>query len=57
MSSLKLIEQLQQGLKGLSKKLGKSKNLKIQEMNKRIKEIGNKIKEKFNPKQQPDKKD
>lgn len=57
MSSLKVVNKLQQGLKDLSKKLGKFKNPKFKEMEKRVKEINNKMKEKFNPRQKPDKKD
>lgn len=57
MSSLKLVNKFQQGLKELSEKLGKFKNPKFKEMEKRIKKINNKIKEKFSPRQKSDKED
>lgn len=53
----KLAKGLQKGLKGLAKKLGKSKNPKFQEMKKRLLEIDKKVEEKFEEKPKKEKQD
>lgn len=51
------VKGLQKGLKKISEKLDKSKNVKLQEMGKRLSEIDAKLSEKFDAKKRQDKKD
>jgi len=44
----KVAKEVQKGLKGLTKKLEKSKNPKLKEMEKRLKEIDGKMEKEFN---------
>ncbi len=47
----KIVKEIQKGLRGLSKKAGKSGNPKFKEIEKRLKEIDEKLEEKFSDKQ------